>query len=158
MFIFFKNSSLLSPMTGKNIPLSEVKDEVFAKEMVGPGCAIIPSEGEVVSPISGNVSLIAATKHCICIKGDDGLEIMLHFGIDSFKAKEKGFDYFVNVGDSVKKGDLLCHLNITYFAEHKIDITTPIIILNHKRFCIKEVLHNNSDIDKGDVLLIYKKI
>ena len=75
MFLF-NNKNVVSPLDGKCIPLSDVKDEVFANEMMGPGCAIIPTNGEVVSPIDGKVSVIAPTKHCIGITGNDAAVIL----------------------------------------------------------------------------------
>ena len=87
-FNLFNNKNVVSPLDGKCIPLSDVKDEVFANEMTGPGCAIIPTNGEVVSPIDGKISVIAPTKHCIGKTGNDGIEIMVHFGIDSFKTED----------------------------------------------------------------------
>ena len=154
---FFNNMSILAPLDGKCIPLSDVKDEVFAKQMMGPGCAIIPSNGEVVSPIKGKVSVIAPTKHCICITCTDGLEIMIHFGIDSFKTQGKGFEYCVEVGDTVKKGQPICKLDLNYFIEQNIDMSSPIVILNHDKFTIEECDLINTNITKNDVLMKYKK-
>ena len=91
--LFFENKNIVAPLDGECIPLSEVDDEAFAGEMMGPGCAIIPDNGDVVSPVDGKVSVIAPTKHCIGITCADGLEVMIHFGIDSFKTEGKGFEY-----------------------------------------------------------------
>ena len=155
MFLF-NNTSILAPLDGKCIPLSDVKDDVFAKEMMGPGYAIIPNNGEVVSPIDGKVSVIAPTKHCIVITCDDGLEIMLHFGIDSFKTEGKGFEYCVEVGDDVKKGQTICNIDLDFFIKQNIDMTSPIVILNRDKFTIGKCDHINCDVTKKDILFKYR--
>lgn len=155
MFIF-NNKNIASPLDGKCIPLSDVKDEVFANEMMGPGYAIIPTCEEVVSPVNGKVSVIASTKHCIVIVGDDGIEVMIHFGLDSFKTEGKGFAYCVEVNDTVKKNQPICKLDLSYFNEENIDMTSPIIILNHDKFKLEDSSFVNCDIKKGDILFKYK--
>lgn len=156
MFIF-NNKSILAPLDGKCVPLSDVKDDVFAKEMMGPGYAIIPNNGEVISPINGKVSVIAPTKHCIVITCNDGLEIMIHFGIDSFKTEGKGFEYCVEVGDTVKKGQPICKIDLNFFIEQNIDMTSPVVILNHDKFKIEKSDFINCDITKNDILFKYKE-
>lgn len=155
MSIFFKGLTVLSPLDGDCIPLNEVKDEMFSQEMMGPGCAIIPKNGEVISPIKGTVTVIAPTKHCIGLTGDDGLEILIHMGIDSFKTEGKGFEYHVNVGDEVKKGQILLNADLSYFRLQKIDMTTPVIVLNSDQFKIKETKKLHKSVNKGETLIKY---
>ena len=146
---------MLSPLSGQVVPLEEVPDEVFAKEMMGPGCAIYPEEEEVLSPLDGTVSMIAPTKHAIGLTGKDGLEILIHFGLETYKDNETAFRYCINVGDEVSKGQKLLDLDLEYFKEKEIEICTPVVILNHDLFRITDITLNK--VSKGDVLLKYKK-
>ena len=157
MFLF-NNTSVVSPFDGKCISLSDVNDDVFANEMMGPGCAIIPTSGDVVSPVNGKVGVIAPTKHCIAITCNDGLKIMIHFGLDSFKTKGSGFEYCVEVGDVVKRVQPICKLDLAYFESEKIDMTSPIVVLNHDIFKIEDSSYSIGDIKKGDFLFKYKEI
>lgn len=154
--LFFENKNIIAPLDGKCIPLSEVDDEAFAGEMMGPGCAIIPDNGDVVSPVDGKVSVIAPTKHCIGITCVDGLEVMIHFGIDSFKTEGKGFEYCVEVQEDIKKGQPICRIDLDFFKQQAIDMTTPIVILNHDKFLIKEYCSLNNNVKRGQNLLKYK--
>ena len=150
-----KESILYSPLSGKVIPLKDVPDEVFAEEMMGPGCAIYPKENEVLSPVEGTVTLIAPTLHAIGLTGKDGLKILIHFGLETYKDNETAFHYCINVGDEVSQGQKLLDLDLDYFKEKEIEICTPIVILNHNRFRITDITLNK--VSKGNVLLKYKK-
>lgn len=151
-----KENRILSPFTGEAIPLKNVNDPVFSQCMMGNGAAIIPSSGELVSPIDGEVVLIAPTKHAIGLKNDNGLEIMIHIGIDSFKSDGEGFKYCIKVGDKVKAGDNLGFVDLSYFENKEIDMTTVVVVLN-KNFIITKNVDNEFGITKGDCLLKYTK-
>ena len=81
------NVQLTSPLNGKCIALNEVPDPVFSQKMMGEGCAIIPTDGNIYSPIKGTVTMIAATKHAYGIQGDDGLEVLVHFGLETVEGE-----------------------------------------------------------------------
>lgn len=119
---------ILSPLTGTIIPIEEVPDEVFSEKVLGDGCAVIPKDGKIFSPIDGVISSVAETEHAYGITNDSGLEILVHFGLDTVALKGKGFKCFVKVGDRVKAGDLIAEADISFIKSHGINPTTPVII------------------------------
>ncbi len=94
---------ILSPIEGLQIELSEVEDEVFASGTIGNGMAIIPSKGEVVSPVNGTITTIFPTKHAIGITSDKGVEILIHVGLNTTMLDGKYYTTHMNAGDKVKK-------------------------------------------------------
>lgn len=119
---------MTAPLTGKVIPLSEVPDPVFSGKMMGDGCAIIPEDGKIYSPIKGKITMIAPTKHAYGIQGENGLEILVHFGLETVGLSGDGFDVKVQVGDEVTEKTLLCEVDYTSLKAKKINMITPIII------------------------------
>lgn len=124
------DDSLVSPIKGQLVPITEVPDPVFSGKMMGDGFAIIPSEGTVVSPVDGKIVNLFPTKHAIGIMADSGREILIHFGIDTVKLKGEGFETLVGENDEVKKGQPLLKVNLDYIKENATSTTTPIIFTN----------------------------
>ena len=151
-----KKNKIISPLSGELIKLEKVNDPVFAQGAMGKGCAIVPESGEIFSPCQGKVTLIAPTKHCIGITSDDGIELLLHFGIDSFKTEGKGFEYCVSVNDCINPGQKLGDIDLDFFKSQQIDMTSPVIILNYKD---KNIDFNilEKRIQKGETLFEYIK-
>lgn len=133
MFLFKKNKiekSLKAYANGKLINISEVNDEVFSKKMMGDGVAIIPSEGKVYSPCDGVVTVVfEPTEHAIGITMENGMEILLHCGLDTVNMTEKVFTSHVKTNDVVKTGDLLIEYNKKILDDKNIDDTCMCIIL-----------------------------
>lgn len=102
-FLKGKQLEIAAPLTGKVIPVTEVPDPVFAEKVLGDGIAVDPTEGTVYSPVDGTIFQIAHTFHAMGIESDDGLEILVHLGIDTVKLEGKGFQSFVEVGQKVKR-------------------------------------------------------
>lgn len=121
---------LISPASGKSIPLESVNDEAFSEKMLGDGVALIPYENIILAPCSGTVAGIAKTAHAYNILSSDGLEILIHIGIDTVKLKGEGFHPKVSVGDHVKSGDPLCIIDLDFLKQSGFDTTTPIVISN----------------------------
>lgn len=139
VLIFFKdnrksNIDISAPIEGKVIPLSEVNDQTFASGMMGKGVAIVPGKGEVVSPFDGQVTMVFATKHAIGIRSNDGVEMMIHIGIDTVQLQGKYFEVFKQEGDTIKKGDVLVRFDIDAIKTAGFDVITPIIITNTQDF------------------------
>lgn len=109
---------LLSPFNGTAAPLTEAPDPAFAGKMMGDGYMVMPSDGEVTAPEDGQVVFVFPTKHAVGLKTADGVEYLLHIGIDTVKLDGKGFEVFVKDGDSVKKGDKLMTFDLQYIKEH----------------------------------------
>lgn len=122
--------SIKSPIKGEAVPLSKVDDMTFAEEIMGKGIAIIPTSNEVVSPINGTVSMVFNTKHAIGLKSDDGVEILIHIGLDTVKLEGEHFNVFVKNGDRVNVGDKLVEFDKDAIKNKGYDVITPIIVTN----------------------------
>lgn len=125
-----KDLVLVSPVNGELLDIADVPDEVFAQKMMGDGFAIKSNDGLVVSPVDAEVQLVFETKHAIGLKTESGLEMLIHFGVDTVKLKGEGFDVFVETGDKVKAGDKLMQVNLDYIKENAKSDISPIIFTN----------------------------
>ncbi len=141
-----------SPLSGKLVPLEEVKDEAFSKKMMGEGIAIIPSEGKVFSPADGVVDTLCDTCHAIGIHTDSGSDVLIHIGRDTVELAGKYFKARVKEGERVKKGSLLIEFNGTKIQKAGYDITTPVTIINSGEYKTVSVV-KKADIECGDTLL-----
>ena len=121
---------VFSPLNGNAIPLSEVKDETFAGEILGKGMAVIPSEGKVYAPFDGTVETIFPTGHAVALKSAQGVEALIHVGMDTVKLNGKYYTAKVQDGASVKKGDLLVEFDLDGIRSEGYDVTTPVVITN----------------------------
>ena len=95
-----------APMTGRAIPLQEVNDPTFGDELMGKGVAFVPSLGELVSPVTGTVMNVFKTKHAIVVRSDEGMELLIHVGINTVKLRGQYFEAHVSTGTRVQAGDL----------------------------------------------------
>ena len=128
-----------APMSGKVIPLSEVNDSVFSSEMMGKGVAILPDKGVVQAPFSGKVVTVTPTKHAIGLVSDDGIELLIHVGIDTVSLNGQFFDVLVKEGDEIKTGDHLLSFDIESIQSNHLDVVTPIIVTNSTQYL--DVIH-----------------
>ena len=125
-----KDLVLVSPVNGELLDIANVPDEVFAQKMMGDGFAIKSNDGLVVSPVDAEVQLVFETKHAIGLKTESGLEMLIHFGVDTVKLKGEGYEVFVEAGDKVKAGDKLMQVNLDYIKENAKSDISPIIFTN----------------------------
>ena len=125
-----KTISLKAVADGRTIPMDEVNDQTFAQELLGPGIAIVPSNGTVVSPINGTIATVMDTKHAVCIQGEDGLELIVHAGLDTVELNGKYYQTYKEIGDQVKAGDVLVEFDLEEITKAGYDVTTPIVITN----------------------------
>ncbi|MCJ7843352.1 PTS glucose transporter subunit IIA [Lederbergia sp. NSJ-179] len=136
------NYQIYAPMNGRIVPLEEVPDPVFNQKMMGEGVAMIPSEGRVFSPVDGKVVQVPHSKHAVGIETDNGLELLIHIGLETVALKGEGFSPKVNVGNRISVGDLLIEFDLDYIRNRAKDIITPIVITNSqnsgKQFLITE--------------------
>ena len=131
--MFEKNANTISLKAvedGRTIPMDEVNDQTFAQELLGPGIAIVPSNGTVVSPIDGTIATVMDTKHAVCIQGEDGLELIVHAGLDTVELNGKYYQTYKEIGDQVKAGDVLLEFDLEEITKAGYDVTTPIVITN----------------------------
>lgn len=120
----------IAPIDGKIIALTEVPDDVFSKKLMGDGFAIEPANGQIVSPVSGTVTTVFPTKHAIGITADNGLEILIHVGIDTVNLQGEGFTSLVEQGAKVKAGDALLKVDFASIKSKVPSIITPVIFTN----------------------------
>lgn len=128
------STKLFSPLNGKLLPLSEIKDEVFSSGAMGKGVAIEPSEGILYAPADGRVVMTFPTGHAIGMKTTDGAEILIHIGMDTVNLQGKGFETLVAKGAEVKKGDELVKFDIDAIRDAGYVVTTPIVVTNSKDY------------------------
>lgn len=121
---------ILSPVDGRAVALTEVPDKVFASGAMGKGLGIVPADGHVYAPISGTVKAAMKSGHAYGIKSPDGVEVLVHIGIDTVQMNGRGFSPAVNRGDHVKAGDLLAVVDLDVVAEAGYDPTTLVVITN----------------------------
>ena len=148
------NLIVFSPIDGNAISLDKVNDGVFSEGMLGKGVAIEPSVGRAVSPINGVVSTVFETKHAIGLTSDDGVEILIHIGIDTVKLNGEHFNTHVKAGDKVKVGDILVEFDIEKIKEAGYPIVTPVIITNTDSYENIETLADGSVKEKEKLLSI----
>ncbi|MGV2620365.1 UNVERIFIED_CONTAM: N-acetylglucosamine-specific PTS transporter subunit IIBC [Halobacillus marinus] len=120
------------PVDGKILPLTEVPDQVFAQGMMGQGFAVDPAGDVFCSPVDGEVVQVFPTKHAVGIVMNNGLEILIHVGLDTVKLEGRGFESLVNAGQKVKKGTPLLRVDLNYVSKHAPSLITPIIFTNLK--------------------------
>lgn len=140
-----------SPLKGEAIPMTEVKDQAFASESMGKGIAIIPAEGKVVAPFDATVAVISNSKHAIALVSGSGTEVLIHVGIDTVKLKGDPFELHVQVGDEVKKGELLMTFDLEKILDFGFDPTTSVVITNSDRYA--EIKSQLGNVNFGDVVL-----
>ena len=119
--------SIFAPMTGSVVDLSQVPDPIYAERMMGDGVAIVPEDGTMFSPVNGYVSVVAEDKHAFGFTTDDGLEILVHLGVDS-KMQKDCCAVHVKVNDRVQAGDMIAEFNLAELKRRDINPITPIII------------------------------
>ncbi|MBA2174211.1 PTS transporter subunit EIIC [Halobacillus locisalis] len=118
------------PVRGRVMPLSDVTDQVFAEGMMGPGFAIDPEEGTFHSPVEGKIVNVFPTKHAIGIEMENGLEILIHVGLDTVQLKGEGFETLVKDGQTVHQGMPILKVDLSYVMKHAPSVVTPIIFTN----------------------------
>ena len=152
MFGFMKNDDSLvvkSPFNGKVVKTEDIPDKVFAQEMVGKGAAIKPSNDLVKSPIKGEIVQLASKKHAVGIESPNGLELLIHLGIDSVELEGEGFETLVEVGDKIEVGDKLIKVDWERIKNKITSSITPIVITNKEK--VKEIkLIAEDKIETGD--------
>jgi sugar PTS system EIIA component len=143
-----------SPLDGEVIPLEEVPDPVFAQKMMGDGLAVIPKNGKVVSPVNGKVVQIFPTKHAVGLVSEEGLEILIHIGLETVELNGEGFEVAVNAGETVKVGDPLLNVDLDYLEQKHKEIVTPIVITNMLNKAGElEYIAKNNVVTRGDVIM-----
>lgn len=148
--------NLKSPLSGKVLPLSDVPDKVFSSVAMGKGLAIDPEKGELIAPADGEITTIFPTGHAVGLTTKDGIEILMHIGMDTVELEGQGFETFVKQGDQVKAGDLLVRFDIEAIKAAGYSVITPIVITNTEHFADVLELNQEELIASEDFLAIVK--
>lgn len=151
MFSIFKKKEgleLAAVADGKCISLAEVNDPVFSGKALGDGVAIVPEDSVITAPCDGQLSMVADTLHAFGMTRDDGLELMVHVGIDTVKLGGEGFEALASPGAEVKKGTPVIRFNAALMQEKGIDMTTMLILLNPAQYQFK-ILAQGQQVKKG---------
>ncbi|ADU30037.1 PTS sugar transporter subunit IIA [Evansella cellulosilytica] len=138
--------TIFSPLNGKVVSLSQVPDPTFSQKMMGDGVAIMPSDGTVVSPVIGEIIQVFPTKHAIGIKTVNGVEVLIHIGLETVNLNGEGFTAFVKQGDKVAKGEKLISFDLDIINEKASSTITPIVITNG------ELVKSLKNEENGDVI------
>ena len=141
-----------SPLTGKVVPLTEVKDEAFSGELLGKGVAIDPTEGTVVAPCDGTVTVLFPTKHAIGIVTENGAELLIHLGLDTVKLEGEYFTAHIAQGDKVEKGQLMMTVDLEAVKAAGYSMVTPIIVTNTPDY-LDIVAMSSTSVNKEEELL-----
>lgn len=145
--------TITSPLAGEVKELSQATDPVFAQGLMGRGVVIVPSQGELVSPVNGRVTVFFPTKHAIGILSDEGVEILMHIGMDTVNLEGKGFEGYVSQGDKVKAGDKLISFDIDMIKKAGYVTETPVIITNSDSYQVEELEQLPRAVERGSQLM-----
>ena len=148
-------TTVLSPLTGKAVSLSEVPDPVFAEKVIGDGIAIIPEDGKIVSPVDGEVSSIAETGHAYGFTADNGLEVLVHVGLETVSLKGECFKVYAKAGDKVKAGDLVAEVDLNLLKEKGLNSISPVLICSDLEE--KEILYTEGNVKAGESVVLTVK-
>lgn len=132
MNLFKRNKSIdiVSPITGRVIPLEEVEDEGFSSKRLGDGIAIEIRDGKVVAPFDGEIISTYKSNHCVAIRSEEGIELLIHVGLDTIKLKGESFIQHVALMQKVKKGDIILEADLESLKQIGKPLISPVIISN----------------------------
>lgn len=120
--------SIIAPLTGEIVALEQVPDPVFSEKALGDGIAILPEDGKVYSPVNGVVATVAATKHAYGFQSEDGLDVLVHVGLETVGLNGEGFTVHIKEGDRVKVGDLVAEADLSLLKSKNLNLITPVLI------------------------------
>lgn len=145
---------ILAPLSGVILPLEKVPDPVFAQKMVGDGVAIDPISNVLLAPVSGQVIQLHGASHAVTIRGEDGIEILMHIGLDTVKLKGKGFAAMVSVGDQVQIGQPLIEFDADFVATNAKSLLTQVLVANPEM--IERMVYASGAVKEGsDMIFSY---
>jgi len=142
-------TALVSPLSGKVVPLEEVDDDVFSQRVMGDGVAVLPSEGRVVAPASGTVGKLFEGGHGFAIETGDGLQVLVHVGLETVHLKGDGFTVKASEGDEVAAGDEIVAVDLDRMRELAIDMVSPVVVISGQDVTVSA----SDDVSAGDPLL-----
>ncbi len=153
---FNKDKKITAAVEGIAIDIKDVKDDMFANELMGLGLAITPTSTTICAPVDGEITLFASTKHAFGLKTKDDLEVLVHLGVDTVKYEGKGFTKHLDEGAKVKAGQPIVEYDYEFFKNEGLDISVMTILLNHTEYTINDIV-KSGNVSTKDVVANYKK-
>jgi len=147
-------AEVASVMTGEVRPITEAPDPTFAQKLLGDGFVVFPTKGEVVAPFDGKLTMVYPTKHAIALTSNNGLEVLIHIGLDTVTLNGEGFELLAKEGDEVKKGQIILNADLKFIKSKEIEIATPVIITNLNEQVLD--LKKTGSVEAGDIVLSIK--
>ena len=151
-----KGIEIGSPVKGKAVPLSQVSDPTFGEEILGKGVAVIPEEGKFYAPCDGTIEMLFDTMHAVSMTSADGVELLVHIGLDTVALKGEHFTAHKKSGDAVKKGDLILSVDLDAVKAAGYDVITPVIVCNTPDYKAVDAV-TDVMVNAGDKVLTLKK-
>ncbi|GAA0511738.1 PTS glucose transporter subunit IIA [Tatumella terrea] len=143
---------IVAPLSGEIVNIEDVPDVVFAEKIVGDGVAIRPNGSTIVAPVDGTIGKIFETNHAFSIESDNGIELFVHFGIDTVELKGEGFTRIASEGQKVKKGDIVLEFDLPFLEEKAKSTLTPVVISNMDE--IRELVKLTGQVVAGETPVI----
>ncbi len=143
---------IASPLSGKTVPLSEIKDEAFSSGALGEGIAVMPEEGAVYAPVDGTISAFFQTGHAIGMTTENGVQLLIHVGMDTVQLEGKGFKPLAAAGDIVKKGQKLLEFDMDFIKKQGYSLVTPVLVANSSEFD-QIICEEKNHVQQGETLL-----
>ncbi|KDN10596.1 MAG: PTS glucose transporter subunit IIA [Gilliamella sp.] len=152
-----KNSiEIIAPLSGEIVKIEDVPDVVFAEKIVGDGVAIKPSGNKIVAPLSGKIGKIFETNHAFAIESDEGIELFVHFGIDTVELKGEGFKRVAEEGQQVKVGDTIIEIDLPLLESKAKSVLTPVVISNMETIIELNKLSGSVEAGKTPIMRVKK--
>ena len=145
-------TEVVSPFTGSLVALDDVKDEVFSERVMGEGVAVMPSEGRVVAPVSGTIAKLFEGGHGFAIETPEGLQILVHVGLETVHLKGDGFTVGASEGQEITAGDEIVAVDLERMSELNIDIVSPVVVISGEAVTVTA----STEVKAGDPLLDVK--
>ena len=134
---------LIAPVSGKTIHLDQVPDPIFSERLTGDGLAVLTDSAEVLAPCDGEITLFFETKHAFAITTEDGIQVLVHIGLDTILLNGEGITALHKRGDHVKAGTPILRLNLDVFRQHNINLISPVLVVNQDK--VTGIFHPDSD-------------
>ena len=141
-------TNVASPFTGRVQALDDVADEVFAERVVGDGLAVVPTEGTVLAPITGHIEKLFEGGHAFAIQDAEGVQILVHVGLDTVHLKGEGFTEHARQGDDVEVGERIVTVDLSTMEERGVDMSSPVVEISGRS--VKPLA--SGDVKAGDPL------
>ncbi len=157
MFKLYKNKkcNMLAPVKGECIPIEKVPDKMFADKLLGDGVAFVFEGNELYAPCDGEIMMVATTKHAIGLKSKNGLEILIHIGLDTVSLNGAGFELLVKQGQKVKAKEKLIKVDQNFMRTNEMNLITPVVITNSNDYILSDRVIGLVDV--GDAILSCKR-